>query len=109
MHSAPRAGPADPEFDLLLDRAGGPPKTVVVEVKSTTATNEEKQLRLALGQVLRYRHLLQSSDPDVRGFIAIENAPRDPSWVDFCASVSVSLVCPRTSPSADWCARVRES
>jgi hypothetical protein len=62
-------------------------------------SNEEKQLRLALGQVLRYRHLLQSSDPDVRGFIAIENAPRDPSWVDFCASVSVSLVCPRTSPT----------
>jgi hypothetical protein len=88
--------PGDPEFDLLLDRDSGSPKTVVVEVKSTTATNEEKQLRLALGQVLRYRHLLQSSDPRIAGFIAIERAPRDSSWIDLCASVGLSLVWPET-------------
>jgi hypothetical protein len=54
--------PGDPVFDPLLERSSGDLPAVVVEVKSTTATNEEKQLRLALGQVLRYRQLLEPGE-----------------------------------------------
>ena len=87
-------GPGDPVFDLLLERSGGDSPQIVVEVKSTTATNEEKQLRLALGQVLRYRQLLSASGDDVVGWIAIEGPPRDGSWVALCDTGGVSLVWP---------------
>jgi hypothetical protein len=68
----------------------------VVEVKSTTATNEEKQLRLALGQVLRYRQLLQTAGSEAVAFIAVENPPHDPSWAELCANADVRLVWPAT-------------
>ena len=71
-------GQGDPVFDLLLERQDGSAPAVVVEVKSTTATNEEKQLRLALGQVLRYRHLLDAGAGDVVALIAIE---RQMEWL----------------------------
>jgi XisH protein len=87
-------------FDLLLEREDGREPAVVVEVKSTTATNEEKQLRLALGQVLRYRQLLKARSAEVVGFIAIEESPRDPSWVELCASAGVRLVWPATVRAA---------
>ncbi len=89
-------GPGDPVFDLLLERGAGSPQAVVVEVKSLTATNEEKQLRLALGQVLRYRQLLEAGGLDVAAFIAIERPPRDARWIELCASVGVRLVWPAT-------------
>jgi hypothetical protein len=93
-------GPGDPVFDLLLEREDGEPPAVVVEVKSTTTTNEEKQLRLGLGQVLRYRHLLQARGHTVVGFVAIEQPPRDPSWLDLCSSAGVFLVSPTTVADA---------
>ena len=89
-------GPGDPVFDLLLERHDGSPPVVVVEVKSTTAANEEKQLRLALGQVLRYRQLLQVAGSAVVGFVAIEGPPRDASWSELCAAAGVRLVWPAT-------------
>lgn len=85
----------DPEFDLLLEREDEALE-VVVEVKSTTTTNEEKQLRLALGQVLRYRHLLEARGAEVAAFVAVERAPSDPSWVELCATAGVVLVWPAT-------------
>lgn len=36
----------------------------VAEVKSLTALNEEQQLRLGLGQVLRYRSILAEARPE---------------------------------------------
>ena len=89
-------GRGDPVFDLLLERHDGRPPAVVVEVKSTTATNEEKQLRLALGQALRYQHLLGARGRAVAAFIAIEREPRDTSWVELCGSAGVTLVWPAT-------------
>jgi hypothetical protein len=71
-----------------------------VEVKSTTATNEEKQLRLALGQALRYRQLIEGSDGGVVGFIKIEQPPRDASWIDLCRDAGVRLVWPATVRAA---------
>ncbi|MBK8690958.1 MAG: hypothetical protein IPN17_01280 [Deltaproteobacteria bacterium] len=46
---------ADPEFDRAWEDNG---VLYVAEIKSVTDENQEKQLRLGLGQVLRYRHLL---------------------------------------------------
>jgi hypothetical protein len=89
-------GPGDPVFDLLLEKDDGTPPAVVVEVKSTTATNEEKQLRLALGQVLRYRQLLEAAGSEVVAFIAVEGPPRDSSWSELCAVAAVRLVWPAT-------------
>jgi hypothetical protein len=86
--------PGDPVFDLLLERQDGEPPAVVVEVKSTTATNEEKQLRLALGQILRYQQLMQAGGSQVVGFIAVERPPRDASWSGLCANAGVNLVWP---------------
>ena len=47
--------PADPNYDLAWRDAG---TVYVAEVKSRTDQNEERQLRLGLGQVLRYRDIL---------------------------------------------------
>jgi hypothetical protein len=89
-------GRLDPVFDLLLERDAHESPVVVVEVKSTTATNEEKQLRLALGQVLRYRQLLRARTSNVVALIAVEAPPRDATWIELCANVEVSLVWPAT-------------
>ena len=48
--------PHEPNFDLAW-QAGD--TAFVVEIKSITDDNEEEQLRIGLGQVLRYRHCFQ--------------------------------------------------
>jgi hypothetical protein len=70
---SPAAG--DPRFDLAwrdwVDLH-------VAEVKSTTATNEEHQLRLGLGQLLRYRLALSIDGSAVRATLFVEQKPADP-------------------------------
>jgi hypothetical protein len=81
----------EPNFDLGWERGG----TVFVgEVKSITDANEEKQLRLGLGQVLRYRSLLAQQHPTVRAVLVAEREPRDHSWRDLCEELGVLLVTP---------------
>ena len=65
---------------------------MVVEVKSLTERNEERQLRLALGQVLRYRQLLAAKARPVRCVIATERQPSDLSWQDVCDGLDIKLV-----------------
>lgn len=86
--------PDDPVFDLLLERATGIGPLVVVEAKSTIASNEEKQLRLALGQVMRYRQLLRRPNRHVIAMIAVERPPTDSRWSELCAEADVMLVWP---------------
>jgi hypothetical protein len=69
---------------------------LVVEAKSTTDVNEEKQLRLALGQVLRYRQVLQASGRRVEAMIAVEQQPADSSWVELCEQLEVLVAWPET-------------
>ena len=66
----------------------------VAEVKSITARNEERQLRLGLGQVLRYRSLLGDMGFDVRAVLVAEHAPHDVSWRALCEQLGVILVSP---------------
>jgi hypothetical protein len=88
--SSPSAG--DPNFDVALTSET---RIYVVEVKSLTDQNEEKQLRLGLGQVLRYAHVLRSrTNREVVAVLALERAPADTSWRHLCAEVGVRLVWP---------------
>jgi hypothetical protein len=83
--------PEEPNFDLAWVEGE---TTWVAEVKSTTASNEEKQLRLGLGQVLRYRQLLARDGHAARAVLAVEREPKDGRWIDLCFDLQVSLVWP---------------
>jgi hypothetical protein len=83
--------PGEPAFDLAWEDDG---VICVAEVKSLSGTNDEKQLRLALGQVLRYAHLLRAKGRPVRCFIAVESRPADESWFDLCSELGVTLLWP---------------
>ena len=75
-----------PDWDIAWKVNG---QFFVCEVKSLTDKNEERQLRLGLGQVLRYRQKLGSATTAV---LATERAPTDSSWIDLCTSIGV-LIC----------------
>lgn len=83
--------PGEPVFDLAWEDDG---TVCVAEIKSLNGTNDEKQLRLALGQVLRYAHLLRANARPVRCFIATESEPADESWIDLCSDLGVTLLWP---------------
>ncbi len=81
---------SDPNFDLAWERGN---VVYVAEVKSLTKSNQEKQLRLGLGQVLRFRHMLEqrSGRPTV-GVLALECRPVDDSWLELCKALGVIVV-----------------
>lgn len=83
----------DPDFDIAWqhDRI-----LHVAEIKSTTPENEEKQLRLGLGQVLRYRHVLMTEGRRVVAVLVPERKPTDEGWVTLCLDLGVRLVWPET-------------
>jgi hypothetical protein len=83
-------GAADPDWDLAWHDGE---RFVVVEVKSLSARNEERQLRLGLGQVLRYRQHLSGAG-DVAAVLVVERPPKDATWVGLCTSVQVELTWP---------------
>jgi hypothetical protein len=83
-----RPSPREPQYDLAW-RAG---KVVyVAEVKSLTPDNEERQLRLGLGQVLRYANLIRQAGTVCVPVLAVEREPSDRSWNDLCDHVGVRL------------------
>jgi hypothetical protein len=94
---APRSpSPGEPAFDLAWEDDGS---ICVAEVKSLSGTNDEKQLRLALGQVLRYAHLLRAKGRPVRCFIATESQPADETWSHLCSDLGVTLLWPEVFAS----------
>lgn len=80
-----------PLYDLLW-RDGD--TVCVAEVKSLTARNEERQLRLGLGQILRYRQRLRAAGGDVRGYLVTEREPTGPGWESLCDELDVVLAWP---------------
>lgn len=84
---SPRKG--EPNFDIAWEEGD---VLVVIEVKSITGKNAEKQLRLALGQLLRYRDLLEADGRVVECAIALSAAPHDPRWQALCGKYEVGLV-----------------
>jgi hypothetical protein len=84
--------PAMPPYDLAWDQQG---TFFVAEVKSITPTNEERQLRLGLGQVLRYTHALRASGvAPVQPVLVAEDEPSDPTWLGTCSELGVILTWP---------------
>ncbi len=82
--------PHEPNFDLAWQTAG---TVFVAEIKSITDDNEEEQLRLGLGQVLRYRHRLTAlGHPAVTAVLVPERAPCDPTWGQLCHELQVILL-----------------
>lgn len=68
---------------------------MVAEVKSLTPTNEERQLRLGLGQLLRYRQALAAVLPGgVVGWLVVENEPSDIGWSTLCDELGLKLMWP---------------
>lgn len=73
----------DPMFDLAWTHGEW---TFVAEIKSVTVFNEEKQLRLGVGQVLRYRQALECRGLKIVPVLVPEREPADPDWAQLCHS-----------------------
>jgi hypothetical protein len=81
----------DPDYDLVWLKAD---VLYLAEVKSLTTANEEGQLRLALGQVLRYAAQLRRAGRSVKAVIVTEREPSDQSWRALCSAHGVTLTWP---------------
>jgi hypothetical protein len=81
----------EPEYDLGWEVGEC---VFVGEVKSLTPNNEERQLRLALGQVLRYRHMLARGGRRVIGVLMLERQPVERTWIGLCHELGVVLLWP---------------
>ena len=68
----------------------------VAEVKSLTPANQERQLRLGLGQVLRYADVIRRAGNLCVPVLAVEQRPTDPSWLALCEDLGVRLCWPPT-------------
>lgn len=88
-------GPGDPvKFDLAWSRGG---RNSLVEIKTlSTTTSEAKQLRLAIGQILDYRHQLSAAGVTVAAVIAVDRKPRGKHWARLCADHEITLAWPST-------------
>jgi hypothetical protein len=80
----------EPNFDIAWKVED---RIFVAEVKSVTDRNEEKQLRLGLGQVLRYADQLRHRGP-VAPVLVVERRPTDSSWEQLCDRLGVILAWP---------------
>lgn len=80
----PKAG--EPRYDLACDHAG---EIHVAAIKSLTHTNEDVQLRLCLGQILRDRHQIAALyNRAIVAVLVVERQPEDPAWTILCASLA---------------------
>jgi hypothetical protein len=90
---SPKQG--EPEFDIAWKTAQA---LFVCEVKSLLPENEERQLRMAIGQVIRYRQKLSSMGHEpVVAVVAAERAPEDSSWNELCDNEGILLIWPEVA------------
>jgi hypothetical protein len=82
---------SDPPFDLAWWRGG---VLYVAEVKSLTRENEQRQLRLGLGQILYYCYLLRGRAEHVIPVLAPERKPRDAEWGQLCKTLNIRFAFP---------------
>jgi hypothetical protein len=88
-------GPNEPNYDIAWKHND---EIWIAEIKSVTSANEEKQLRLGLGQILRYCQILKTKG-NTHGILVIERAPSDPTWIDLCEAHNALLVWPEVFSS----------
>lgn len=92
---SPKQG--ESEFDIAWETAKA---LFVCEVKSLLPENEERQLRMAIGQVIRYRQKLSAMGHEpVMAIIATEKPPEDNSWNELCIDEGILLVWPEVAES----------
>ena len=85
----------EPEFDIAWKISDG---LFVCEVKSLTKANEERQLRIATGQVIRYRQKLTATGYEpVTAVIAVEQKPEDLTWDELCELEGIVLIWPENA------------
>lgn len=85
----------NPPYDLAWETSTA---IFVAEVKSLTLANAEHQLRLGLGQILRYWHAMSNYGKKVIPVLAVECKPEDSTWFSLCERLGVHLVWPQTMP-----------
>jgi hypothetical protein len=69
-----------------------------VRGKSITTENEERQLRMATGQVIRYRQQLTATGHEpCFAVICTERQPSDLSWDDLCEREGIILIWPEVA------------
>jgi hypothetical protein len=90
--------PGEPNYDLAWETESD---VWVAEVKSLTDSNEERQLRLGLGQVLRYRSILEGSGATVHAVLMAERKPSDPRWHALLGSLGITIVWPNLLGAGD--------
>jgi hypothetical protein len=78
----------DPPFDVAWSEDG---TLTVVEVKSATPASLEVQLRLGLGQILRYVELLRERGESVSPVLLVELKP-DSTWFTVARNAGVRLL-----------------
>lgn len=86
--------PDEPDFDLAWQQD----VTFVAEVKSLGGADEDRQLRMGLGQVLHYRHVMARKFGVVRAVLALEYEPAD-TWLQICAEMGIIVTWPPTWPA----------
>ena len=70
----------------------------VCEVKSLTQDNEERQLRMAIGQIIRYRQQLTARGHEpCFAVVCTEQQPSDHSWHQLCEDEGIVLVWPEVA------------
>jgi hypothetical protein len=98
-HTPLRPRNDDPQFDLAFYLAE---VLWVVEVKSITEHNEERQLRMAFGQVARYCQAMGDAGIATKPVVAVETHPYDESWIDLCNEKGIVLIWPDVFSLALW-------
>jgi hypothetical protein len=93
---APLRPGGGPDWDIAWRRDS---TLYVGEVKTINDMNEERQLRLGLGQVLRYQQRCAHVEDSVVAVLVVDRPPRDESWAELCQSLGVLLVSPSTWPA----------
>lgn len=87
--------PGEPDFDVAWRFTY---VQYVAQVKSISDVNEEQQLRLGLGQLLRVHHVLRESVKSVIPVLVTSRQPKDPLWVKLFKGQSIHLIWPETFP-----------
>lgn len=92
--------PDDPNFDLAWHYDG---VTTIVEVKSTTPRNETAQLRLGLGQLLEYTHLVaRGGVQQPRRILFVSERPLGTHWPQVVEELGCELAWPPMHESKNF-------
>lgn len=95
--------PVRPDGDPLFDVGWWQSERFfVAEVKSLSADNEARQVRLGLGQVLDYQKQLKDLGIDATAVLAVSQVPASSYWVELARELGVVLCWPPFDALDEW-------